>query len=420
MDLAASIQAVTEEVVLRLTRSIAAETGAGISASPAASRSTASPTARCCATAGSSASGSSRRPGDAGGALGAALAAYHLHAGQPRRRDNALDGMQGAYLGPGFDDDESHGGSQQAGARFERLGERRPDRTTATERSPTDKALGWFQGRMEFGPRALGNRSILGDARSPTMQIDAQSARSNIANPSARSRPSVLREDVADWFELDADSPYMLLVADVREAAPAQMTAEEQALFGIDKLNVPRSDIPAVTHVDYSARIQTVHRETNPRFHALISAFKAQDRLPGAGQHQLQRARRADRLHARRRLSLLHGHRDRRAGGRQLLSAQGASRSRAQARLPRPFRPGLMARLRALAANLALSLASIAVFLAVCELVVFRLAWLASDVHMSERAQKRSKSAPIHPVRQLSSACGGLVLPPLSPGLACV
>jgi carbamoyltransferase len=136
------------------------------------------------------------------------------------------------------------------------------------------KAVGWFQGRMEFGPRALGARSILGDPRSPTMQktLNLKVKYRESFRPFA---PSVLREDVADWFALDADSPYMLLVAPVQEKRQRQMTKAERALFGIDKLNVPRSDIPAVTHVDYSARIQTVHADTNPRYHALISRFKA-------------------------------------------------------------------------------------------------------------------------------------------------
>jgi carbamoyltransferase len=136
------------------------------------------------------------------------------------------------------------------------------------------KALGWFQGRMEFGPRALGNRSILGDARSPSMQstLNLKIKYRESFRPFA---PAVLREDVADWFELEADSPYMLFVADVVKRRRRFMTKEEEAMFGIAKLNVPRSEIPAVTHVDYSARVQTVHRETNPRFHALLSAFKS-------------------------------------------------------------------------------------------------------------------------------------------------
>ncbi len=135
------------------------------------------------------------------------------------------------------------------------------------------KAVGWFQGRMEFGPRALGARSILGDARSPAMQklLNLKVKYRESFRPFA---PSVLREDVADWFEMDADSPYMLLVAPVKQSRQRTMSEDEQKLFGIDKLNVSRSDIPAVTHVDYSARIQTVHADTNPRYHALISSFK--------------------------------------------------------------------------------------------------------------------------------------------------
>ncbi|MBT5515012.1 MAG: hypothetical protein HOK25_13155, partial [Rhodospirillaceae bacterium] len=136
-----------------------------------------------------------------------------------------------------------------------------------------EKAVGWFQGRMEFGPRALGGRSILGDPRSPTMQktLNLRVKYRESFRPFA---PSVRREDVAEWFELDGDSPYMLMVADVSESRRRQMTEAENALFGIDKLNVPRSEIPAVTHVDYSARIQTVHAETNPRYHALLTRFK--------------------------------------------------------------------------------------------------------------------------------------------------
>ena len=212
------------------------------------------------------------------------------------------------------------------------------------ERAASDladgKGLGWFQGRMEFGPRALGNRSIIADARSPSMQ-SALNLKVKYRESFRPFAPAVLREDVSDWFELDADSPYMLLVADVVKRRRRQMTAEEQALFGIDKLNVPRSDIPAVTHVDYSARVQTVHAETNPRFHALAIGLQAKDRLPGAGQHQLQRARRADRAHARRRLPLLHGHGARRARGRQSLSAKERAESGAQARLQECLRARL-------------------------------------------------------------------------------
>jgi carbamoyltransferase len=278
MDLAASIQAVTEEVMLRLTRSTAEETG----------------TKNLCLAGGVAlncvANGKVLRDGrferiwiqpaagDAGGAVGAALAAYHLHAGRPRHLDNLLDGMQGAYLGPAFSDDESARRLTAVGARFVRL-----DDGALVERSAGDlaggKALGWFQGRMEFGPRALGNRSIIADARAGDMQ--------SVLNLKVKFResfrpfaPAVLHEDVSDWFELDRESPYMLLVADVVKNRRRTMTDAEQALFGIEKLNVPRSEIPAVTHVDYSARVQTVHGETNPRFHALLSAFKAKTGCP--------------------------------------------------------------------------------------------------------------------------------------------
>jgi carbamoyltransferase len=272
MDLAASIQAVTEEIMLRLTRSLAAETGAenlclagGVALN-------------CVANGKVLREGKFKRiwiqpaAGDAGGALGAALAAYHLNQGQPRRLDNQLDGMNGAYLGPGYDDDECADRLQRAGARFVRLKE-----DDAIARAAGDladgKALGWFQGRMEFGPRALGNRSIIADARSSSMQ-SALNLKIKYRESFRPFAPAVLHEDVSEWFELDSESPYMLLVADVAEGRRRVMTAQEQALFGIDKLNVPRSDIPAVTHVDYSARVQTVHAETNPRFHALLSAFK--------------------------------------------------------------------------------------------------------------------------------------------------
>jgi carbamoyltransferase len=211
--------------------------------------------------------------GDAGGALGAALAGYHGFQNGPRHVNGALDAMQGSYLGPVYEQGDIEKRLSAAGAKFTVLDDGAA--IDATARALADeKAVGWFQGRMEFGPRALGGRSILGDPRSPAMQktLNLKVKYRESFRPFA---PSVLREDVANWFELDGDSPYMLLVADVVKDRRRAMTAEEQALFGIDKLNVPRSDIPAVTHVDYSARIQTVHAETNPRYHALISAFKA-------------------------------------------------------------------------------------------------------------------------------------------------
>jgi len=278
MDLAASIQAVCEEVVLRLTRSIAAETGArdlclagGVALN-------------CVANGKVLRDGKFERlwvqpaAGDAGGAIGAALVAYHGFNGHERAIGNTIDGMSGAYLGPEYGDDEIADRLTKLGAAFEQNDDRAlVDQTVAA--LTQEKAVGWFQGRMEFGPRALGARSILGDARSPSMQktLNLRVKYRESFRPFA---PAVLREDVAQWFELDGDSPYMLLVADVVVPRRRQMTEAERALFGIDKLNVPRSEIPAVTHVDYSARVQTVHRETNPRFHALLSRFKERTGCP--------------------------------------------------------------------------------------------------------------------------------------------
>lgn len=277
MDIAASIQAVTEEVVLRLTRSIRSETGIR----------------NLCLAGGVAlncvANGKVLRDGrfdgiwiqpaagDAGGALGAALAIHHIHLGQPRTA-HGRDKMHGSYLGPAFRQAEIEQRLIAAGARFTVLGDAALFETGAAALAE-GKALGWFQGRMEFGPRALGGRSILGDARSPAMQslLNLKVKYRESFRPFA---PSVLREDVADWFELDDDSPYMLLVADIVKNRRRTMTEAEQQLFGIDKLNVPRSEIPAVTHVDYSARIQTVHADTNPRYHALISVFKRQTGCP--------------------------------------------------------------------------------------------------------------------------------------------
>ncbi|MBF0159353.1 MAG: carbamoyltransferase [Magnetococcales bacterium] len=273
MDLAASIQQVTEQVVVRMARALAAETGmenlclaGGVALN-------------CVANGKLLRDGCFKRlwvqpaAGDAGGALGAALAAWHDHLDQPRSvAAHRLDAMQGSYLGPEFTQQAIEQQLTTAGAHFRVL-----DDDALLEACvgalTAGKALGWFQGRMEFGPRALGARSILGDPRSPTMQstLNLKVKFRESFRPFA---PSVLREDVAQWFDLDADSPYMLLVDNVRQERRRAMTEAEQQLFGIDKLHVPRSDIPAVTHVDYSARIQTVHRDTNPRYHALISRFK--------------------------------------------------------------------------------------------------------------------------------------------------
>ncbi|MCC7310019.1 MAG: carbamoyltransferase [Sulfuritalea sp.] len=277
MDLAASIQAATERIVLQLARAIRAETGMR----------------QLCLAGGVAlncvANGKLLRDGqfdniwiqpaagDAGGALGAALAVHHIHLGHSRSTDDS-DRMRGSYLGPEFAQADIERRLSAAGAKFQVLGDADLYQAGATTLAQ-GKALGWFQGRMEFGPRALGGRSILGDARSPAMQsvLNLKVKYRESFRPFA---PAVLREDVADWFELDGDSPYMLLVADVVEKRRRPMTEAEQKLFGIEKLNVPRSDIPAVTHVDYSARIQTVHAATNPRYHALIAAFKQQTGCP--------------------------------------------------------------------------------------------------------------------------------------------
>ena len=272
MDLAASIQAVTEEAMLRLTRSLAVE---GRSRNLCLAGGVA---LNCVANGKILRDGKfdnvwiQPAAGDAGGSVGAALAAYHLECEQTRQVANSLDGMNGSYLGPEYPQNEIEQRLSSAGACFDQLDDGQVIEQTAQALADS-KAIGWFQGRMEFGPRALGARSILADARSPTMQrtLNLKVKYRESFRPFA---PSVLREDVADWFEMDVDSPYMLLVADVLAARRREMTEAEQALFGIDKLNVPRSEIPAVTHVDYSARVQTVHAETNPRYHALISRFK--------------------------------------------------------------------------------------------------------------------------------------------------
>jgi carbamoyltransferase len=271
MDLAASVQAVTEEVVIKLARGIAKSTGQR----------------NLCLAGGVAlncvANGKLLREnvfdniwiqpaaGDAGGAIGAALGAYYIMLGKERKISAGLDSMKGSYLGPSYSQVDIERRLLAAGAVF--TTEDDTDLINTAARALADgKAIGWHQGRMEFGPRALGSRSIIADPRSPTVQklLNLKVKYRESFRPFA---PSVLREDVQDWFDLDADSPYMLLVADVLPSRQLPKT-EDKHLFGIDKLNVPRSMIPAVTHVDYSARIQTVHKETNSRYHALITRFK--------------------------------------------------------------------------------------------------------------------------------------------------
>ena len=271
MDIAASVQKVTEEVLIKLAKNIAKETGKK----------------NLCLAGGVAlncvANGILSREkifeniwvqpaaGDAGGALGAALATWHLAHGRERNVMTCRDEMRGSYLGPSFTNNEIEDFLIQAGAIFHKLDEEELIDRVANALS-TEKAVGWMQGRMEFGPRALGNRSIIADPRSALMQrqLNLKVKYRESFRPFA---PSILREHVGEWFEHEGGSPYMLLVANVKDGKRLEMSAEQQALFGIEKLNVPRSSVPAITHVDYSARIQTVHADTNPKYHALITRF---------------------------------------------------------------------------------------------------------------------------------------------------
>ena len=272
MDLACSVQEVTEEVMLRVSRTLHRETGVE----------------NLCLAGGVALNcvGNGRilregpfknlwiqpAAGDAGGALGAALAAWHEYDEQPRPIPKGGDAMRGSYLGPSFTNEEIEQFLKKQDTPYVRLSDADLAKRVADELAG-EKVVGWLQGRMEFGPRALGGRSILGDARSPKMQ--------SVMNLKVKYResfrpfaPSVLRERVSDYFDLNSDSPYMLIVAPVLKKRQIPLRTEQKSLWGIDLLNVPRSDIPAVTHLDYSARIQTVHPETNPRFHQLLKAFE--------------------------------------------------------------------------------------------------------------------------------------------------
>ena len=271
MDIASSIQFVIEEIVLRLARSIAKDSGSK----------------NLCMAGGVAlncvANGKIHKEkifeniwiqpaaGDAGGALGAALGMWHKEL-KHERLTPIKDNMSGSYLGPSYNNNEIQKKLTALEATFEKLSEENLLKVTAEELSK-EKTIGWFQGRMEFGPRALGARSIIADPRSETMQkkLNLKVKFRESFRPFA---PSVIREDLSDWFDLDCDSPYMLLVADVKNNIKKEMTEEEKKLFGIEKLNVKRSDIPAVTHVDYSARVQTVHENTNPRYYKLLKKFQ--------------------------------------------------------------------------------------------------------------------------------------------------
>jgi len=278
MDLAASVQKVTEEVVVQLAKSIAKETSEK----------------NLCLAGGVAlncvANGILLREkifeniwiqpaaGDAGGALGAALSIWYQHLRNKRKLPSARDAMQGSYLGPEFTDEEIENDLKTCGAVYKKYDEADLINSVA-ELLADEKAIGWMQGRMEFGPRALGGRSIIADPRSHKMQkqLNLKVKYRESFRPFA---PSILNEDVSEWFDHSTESPYMLLVADVKEDKRRKMTSDEEALFGIDKLNVPRSSVPAITHVDYSARIQTVHADTNPRYHAVISKFKEKTNCP--------------------------------------------------------------------------------------------------------------------------------------------
>jgi carbamoyltransferase len=273
MDLAASIQVVTEDVVLRLARTLHRETGednlclaGGVALN-------------CVANGRIVREGPFKRvwvqpaAGDAGGALGAASVIWHEYLGKDREASNGADRMKGGYLGPRADASEIRAALAAAGAVYEEL----PDATLMprlAEILADENVVGWVQGRMEFGPRALGGRSIIGDPRSAKMQ-SVMNLKIKYRESFRPFAPAVLADRVGDYFEHEGDSPYMLIVAPVRPELRIALTPEQEQLFGVDKLKLKRSELPAITHVDYSARIQTVHPETNPRFHHLLTAFQS-------------------------------------------------------------------------------------------------------------------------------------------------
>ena len=272
MDIAASIQEVTEEIVLRLTKSVSKELNIK-------NLCMAGGVALNCVANGKILKSDTFKniwfqpaAGDAGGSLGAALAFWYQELKNKRKIVSNRDQMKGSYLGPSFKNEEVENILKSLGAKYEKFSEENLINTVANELK-NEKTVGWFQGRMEFGPRALGARSIIADPRSDKMQKELN-LKVKFRESFRPFAPSVLKEDVNEWFDLNSDSPYMLLVAEVKKNIQVPMNENDQKLFGIDKLNIKRSSIPAVTHVDYSARIQTVHQETNPRYYKLIKKFK--------------------------------------------------------------------------------------------------------------------------------------------------
>lgn len=272
MDLARSIQEVTEEVMLRLSRTLHQETGCNYLCLAGGVALNCVGNGRLLREGPYKGLWIQPAAGDAGGAVGAALAAWHQYEEHPRK-STGHDQMKGSFLGPAFSNDQIERFLKKQNAPYEVLDDSRLFDRIADELA-AGKVVGWFQGRMEFGPRALGARSILGDARNPKMQ-SVMNLKIKYRESFRPFAPSVLRERVSDYFDMNTDSPYMLLVAPVLERRRLPLPVDRTKLWGIDLLNMPRSDIPAVTHLDYSARIQTVHRETNPRYYQLLNAFEA-------------------------------------------------------------------------------------------------------------------------------------------------
>ena len=277
MDIAASIQLVTEEIMIKLLKSLKEEF-------KISNLCLAGGVALNCVANGKILKEKifdniwvQPAAGDAGGSLGAALALWHVEQNNPRNI-NSNDDMKGSYLGPEYTQKEIEDELLKNGAKFDVLNEEELIEKTASDLS-MGEAIGWFQGRMEFGPRALGARSILGDSRSSEMQknLNLKVKYRESFRPFA---PSILREDLSEWFEINEDSPYMLIVANIKKNKTIKMTEDQKKLFGIEKLNIKRSQIPAVTHVDYSARIQTVTKNTNNRYYDLISKFKEKTGCP--------------------------------------------------------------------------------------------------------------------------------------------